>query len=28
MGRATQQAVTPGAAPTAMPPGFRILGRE
>ena len=28
MGRATQQAVTPGAAPAAMPPGFRILGRE
>jgi hypothetical protein len=28
MGRATQQAVTPGAALTAMPPGFHILGRE
>jgi hypothetical protein len=28
MDRATQQAVTPGAAPAAMPQGFRVLGRE
>ena len=28
MGQATQQAVTPGAAPRAMPQGFRVLGRE
>jgi hypothetical protein len=28
MGRATQQAVTPGAAPAAMPPRFRVLGRD
>jgi hypothetical protein len=27
-GRATQQAVTPGAAPAAMPPRFRVLGRD